>query len=98
MPIPNRMTRRRREVLYHVAFGDMHGSRWYGLMLTFGVRQHVKYTLNGVDVTEIVLWLARKRLVRLWYRPEQPHPAATLRCLCVTANGIEELLCPSEPR
>lgn len=101
MAIANRMTKRRREVLYHVAFGGMHGSRWSGHLLTFGHRQHLKYALNGVDVSEIVLWLARKRLVCLWYRlpsdiARDGHTAQ--RCLFVTDKGIEELLCPSEPR
>lgn len=92
---PGKMTKRRREVLYHVAFGGMHGSRWRGAVLTIGYQQHLKFQLDGVDVSEIVQWLARKKLVRLWYRPEQPHPAASLRCLCVTVKGIEELLWPT---
>ena len=93
--IADRMTKRRREVLYHVAFGGMHGSRWrFGLITLSGISHRV-YKLHGVDVTAIVLWLARRRLIRLWYRPEQPHPAATLWCLCVTAKGIEELLWPT---
>ena len=92
---PGKMTKRRREVLYHVAFGGMHGSRWRGAVLTIGHQQHLKFKLDGVDVSEIVQWLARKKLVRLWYRPEQPHPAASLRCLCVTVKGIEELIWPT---
>ena len=89
------MTKRRREVLYHVAFGGMHGSRWRRRDISLPTGLVNAITLNGVNVTGIVHWLARQRLIRLWYRPEQPHPAATLRCLCVTAKGIEELLWPT---
>ena len=94
---PGKMTKRRREVLYHVAFGVMHGSRWRRQQILSTIRREpiTVYKLNGVDVSEIVQWLARNKLVRLWYRPEQPHPAASLRCLCVTVKGIEELLWPT---
>lgn len=98
MTIPNRMTKRRREVLYHVAFGSMHGSRWRGQMLTFGHQQHFKFQLDGVDVTAIIVWLSRRKLVRLRYRlpAEMARDGYTLnRCLVVTLKGIEELLCPT---
>ena len=90
---PFKMTPRRREVLYHVAFGAMHGSRWQRQLFNpHGGVQVWLYRLNGVDVSEIVKALARAKLVRLWYRPERPHPAETIMCLCITDKGIEELL------
>lgn len=94
---PGKMTKRRREVLYHVAYSGVHGGGWRNGMMQFrGMPAPVLvYKLHGVDVSEIVQWLARNKLVRLWYRPEQPHPAATLRCLCITPKGIEELLWPT---
>ena len=94
---PGKMTKRRREVLYHVAYSGVHGSRWRRQQILSTIRREpiTVYKLNGVDVSEIVQWLARKKLVRLWYRPEQPHPAATLRCLCITPKGMEKLLWPT---
>ena len=94
---PGKMTKRRREVLYHVAYSGVHGGGWCNAMLRLGGMPApvLVYKLHGVDVSEIVQWLARKKLVRLWYRPEQPHPAATLRCLCITPKGMEELLWPT---
>lgn len=96
----SRMTPRRREVLYHVAFGEMHGSRWRARQLITGIRREpiVTISLNGVDVTAILQWLARQRLIRLWYRSlsEIARDGYTQqRCLCITAKGIEELLCPT---
>lgn len=98
----SRMTPRRREVLYHVAFGEMHGSRWRARQLITGIRREpiVTISLNGVDVTAILQWLARQRLIRLWYSKPIRTPngftvQSSQRCLCVTAKGIEELLCPT---
>ena len=94
---PGKMTKRRREVLYHVAYSGVHGGGWRNGMMQFrGMPMPVLvYKLHGVDVSEIVRWLARQKLVRTWYCPEQPHPAATLRCLCITPKGMEELLWPT---
>jgi hypothetical protein len=94
------MTKRRREVLYFVAFHQMHGAPWKGHTLTLGHVQHLKLWLHGVDVTAIVLWLSRKRLVRLWAVVEMPTPGGftvrtSKRCLVVTDKGMEELLCPT---
>lgn len=98
-----KMTKRRREVLAHIA-GDygtvfrlyrvaIPGKQWradYGRV--------DKWTMAGVDVTEIVNHLARAKLVRLWYK----HPSeiaragyTVQRCLCITDKGIEELLWPT---
>lgn len=54
-----------------------------------------KWTMAGVDVTEIVKALARERLIR--HRWRSPSDIArdgytVQRCLCITAKGIEELL------
>lgn len=98
-----KMTKRRREVLAHIA-GDygtvfrlyrvaIPGKQWradYGRV--------DKWTMAGVDVTEIVKELARARLIRHHYRQPSDfvRDGYTIqRCLYPTDKGIEELLWPT---
>lgn len=95
-----KMTKRRREVLYHVAFGGMHGTSFRLQRVNIPSHGAVdRWTMAGVDVTEIVNKLARAKLIRLWYNAVIYTATgyamqSAQRCLCVTAKGIEELLWP----
>lgn len=86
---PDRMTKRRREVLHAVAMGRDYG-RYFKRRQLFPPGQSAPvmlYYLNGVDVSRIIAVLRRMRLIRLG------HEAGRVG-IVITMRGIEELLWP----
>jgi len=71
-PLPFNLTKRRREVLYWIAYGPAHGAelqvhavRWpYWRKDGYAGHAVEKITLHGTDVTQIVHLLRRQRLVK----------------------------------